>query len=74
MPIGENMKRSVLITGSCYGTGFTIAEKFAKEGYDIFITGRDEEKAANAAKAISEKFGVAAHGFATKEFDQEEEL
>jgi NAD(P)-dependent dehydrogenase (short-subunit alcohol dehydrogenase family) len=72
MPIGENMKKSVLITGSCYGTGFTIAEKFAKEGYDIFITGRDEEKAANAAKAISEKFGVAAHGFATKEFDQEE--
>ncbi len=66
------MKRSVLITGACSGTGFAIAEKFAKEGYDIFITGRDGQKAENAARAICEKYPVKAFGIATEKFDQDE--
>ncbi|MBR2339864.1 MAG: SDR family oxidoreductase [Clostridia bacterium] len=66
------MNRTVLITGACYGTGFAIARRFAREGYDVIITGRDKEKADAAAKAICEEFGVCALGYATKEFSQDE--
>jgi len=34
------MNKSVFVTGACYGTGYAIAERFAKEGYNIFISGR----------------------------------
>ena len=29
------MKKSVFITGATSGTGYAIAERFAKEGYDV---------------------------------------
>ena len=32
------MNKSVFITGAQSGTGFGIAEHFAKQGYDVFIT------------------------------------
>lgn len=66
------MERSVFITGACYGTGFAIAERFAKEKYNVFISGRDFEKAAEAAKKLSEKYGVFAKGYKTVDFDQPE--
>ena len=37
------MKKTVFVTGGAYGTGYAIAERFAKEGYTVFISGRDEE-------------------------------
>ena len=66
------MKKSVLITGAAYGTGFAIAERFAKEGYSVFITGRDFEKVEEAAKALSNKYGVYVKGYNTIQFNQEE--
>ena len=66
------MKKSVLITGAAYGTGFAIAERFAKEGYTVFITGRDSKKVEEAAKALSEKYGICAKGYQTTQFNQEE--
>lgn len=66
------MTKSVFITGGCYGTGFAVAERFASEGYNIFISGRDIAKAESAAKALNEKYGVFAKGYQTTEFDQEE--
>ena len=50
------MDKSVFVTGGCYGTGYTVAERFAKEGYNVFVSGRDKSKADDAAKAISEKY------------------
>ena len=66
------MNKSVLITGGCYGTGYAVAERFAQEGYNIFVCGRDKSKADAAAKAISEKYGVCAKGYQTSTFEQDE--
>lgn len=66
------MNKSVFVTGGCYGTGYAVAERFAKEGYNVFISGRDKNKADNAAKAISEKYGVYAKGYQTSSFEQDE--
>ena len=66
------MKKSVFVTGACYGTGFAIAERFCEEGWDVFISGRDGEKVKVAAKALSEKYGVNAVGYVTAEFSQNE--
>lgn len=66
------MTKSVFITGGCYGTGYAIAEKFAQEGYNIFVSGRDKDKADAAAKGISEKYRVYAKGYRTADFSQDE--
>ena len=57
------MKRSVFVTGATNGTGYAIAERFAKEGYAVFIGSREIEKSAEAARALSEKYGVFAKGY-----------
>ena len=66
------MSESVFVTGGCYGTGYAVVERFAKEGYNVFISGRDKNKADNAAMAISEKYGVCAKGYRTSTFEQDE--
>jgi NAD(P)-dependent dehydrogenase (short-subunit alcohol dehydrogenase family) len=57
------MKKSVFVTGAHDGTGFAIAERFAKEGYDVFIGSREIEKAEAAANKITEKYGVFSKGY-----------
>lgn len=66
------MSQSVLVTGGCYGTGFAIAARFAREGYTVFISGRDRQKAEAAADKIRETYGVFAKGYQTTAFDQAE--
>ena len=66
------MKKSVLVTGAAYGTGLAIAEKYASEGCDVFITGRIFEKVSNSARDISGEYGVNTKGYQTKEFSEEE--
>lgn len=66
------MDKSVFVTGGCYGTGYTVAERFAKEGYNVFVSGRDKSKVNDATKAISEKYGVYAKGYQTLSFEQNE--
>lgn len=56
-------RRSVLVTGATNGTGYAIAERFAREGYDVFIGSRDIERSSDAAKTISDKYGVFAKGY-----------
>ena len=56
------MKRAVLITGAASGTGFCIAERFAKEGYAVFITSRNGDDAEKSAEVIRQTFGVYAKG------------
>ena len=58
------MNKSVFITGGTVGTGLAAAERFAKEGYDVFITSRSGERAEIAARTIAEKYGIFAKGYA----------
>lgn len=54
--------RSVLITGGAKNTGLATANKFAGEGWAVFIVGRNEEEAGAAAKDIEEKFHTPCFG------------
>lgn len=66
------MTKSVLITGAASGTGFAIAERFARENYNVFITGRDGGKVERAAKELADRYGIYAKGYATTAFNQDE--
>ena len=57
------MNKAVFITGAQMGTGYAIAERFAKEGYDVFITSRRGADAEKSAKDLSEKYGIFAKGY-----------
>jgi len=57
------MKSSVFITGAQSGTGYGIAEFFAKQGWDVFITSRRGADAEKAAKKLSDTYGVFAKGY-----------
>ncbi len=57
------MNKCVLITGGCRNSGLGIARKFAKEGYDVFLTSRSGEDAAATADALTREFGVFCHGY-----------
>lgn len=52
------MKKAVFVTGGVTGTGYAIAERFAKEGYSVFITSRHQSGYEDAAKNLKEKYGV----------------
>lgn len=57
------MQKAVFITGAQSGTGYGIAEFFAKQGVDVFITSRRGTEAERAAKALSDTYGVFAKGY-----------
>lgn len=65
------MNKSVFVTGATNGTGFAIAERFAKEGYDVFIGSRRGADSEAAAEKIMEKYGVFAKGYQTDIFNEE---
>lgn len=66
------MKKSALITGASGGTGYAIAERFAKDGYDIFITSRTGDDLDSRAGALEMKYGICAHGYILKPGHEEE--
>lgn len=49
-------KRCALITGACINTGVAIVEKFAKEGYHVVFTGRDEKRVREREREYAKKF------------------
>lgn len=57
------MRKSVFVTGAHDGTGYAIAERFAREGYDVFIGSREKERADAAAQRLSEVYGVFSKGY-----------
>ena len=57
------MSQAVFITGAQYGTGYGIAEVFAKNGYDVFITSRRGEEAVKAAEKLSADHGIFSKGY-----------
>ncbi len=52
------MKRIVLITGATSGIGKASAKIFAKNGYDLIITGRREKRLLDQKKKLESKYGV----------------
>lgn len=54
------MKQTVLITGASGGIGRECAEIFAKNGFDVVLTARSEDKLHTIKKAVEEKYGVTA--------------
>lgn len=58
------MNKAVFVTGGTVGSGYATAERFAKEGYDGFITSRSKARAQEASDSIVEKYGVFAKGYA----------
>ena len=65
------MKKSVFVTGATNGTGYAIAARFAKEGYDVFIGSRNAENSIEAAKKLTAEYGVFAKGYQTEIFNEE---
>lgn len=57
------MAQAVLITGAQSGTGYGIAEFFAKQGWDVFITSRRGEAAERSAKILRDTYGIFAKGY-----------
>lgn len=57
------MKKALFVTGGTVGSGFACAQRFAKEGYDVFITSREGKRAEEAALKVSEEYGVFAKGY-----------
>ncbi len=66
------MNKAVFVTGGCYGTGYAIADRFAKSGYSVFVSGRDKAKAESAAKSLQKTYGINAAGYETTDFSQDE--
>ena len=64
------MRKCVFVTGGTKNSGGGIVEKFAREGWDVFIGSRKEEEAVAFARVISEKYGVNAFGYGMKVFDE----
>jgi 3-oxoacyl-[acyl-carrier protein] reductase len=62
----------MLVTGGTKGTGYAIAERFAREGYAVFITSRQEEAAVQAARKIADNYGVPAKGYALGVTDEKQ--
>lgn len=64
------MNKSVFISGGTANTGLGLSEKFASEGYDVFVGSRELEKSQQVAAMLTEKYGVFAKGYETKVFDE----
>ncbi len=58
------MKKVVFVTGATNGTGYAIASRFAKEGYGVVITSRDQARADAAAAELGKAYSCFAKGYA----------
>lgn len=59
----KKQNSSVFITGAQSGTGYGIAEHFAKKGFDVFITSRSGTDAEMAAKKLADTYKIFAKGY-----------
>lgn len=51
-------KKVVLITGATSGRGKATARRFAKNGYDLIITGRRQERLKEITKKLKNKYAI----------------
>lgn len=59
------MSRIAVITGARAGVGRATAEEFARQGWDVGLLARDQERLDAAAAALQESYGVRALALAT---------
>src|SRR4051812_39803584 len=52
------MSKTILVTGATSGFGKAIATRFAKEGYDVIITGRRAERLAALQAELQDAYDV----------------
>ena len=57
------MNKAVFITGAQSGTGYGIAEYFAKQGWDVFLTSLWGNQADEAAKRLTADYGIFSKGY-----------
>ena len=50
------MNRTAMITGATCNTGYAIARRFARNGYDVALTSRSLEGAQEAASQLQREF------------------
>ena len=55
------MAKTVIITGGSRGIGAACARKYAENGFNVAVVGRDSKKLAQV-KADCEKLGAAGNG------------
>ena len=55
------MKKKVLITGASSGFGKAMAERFAKEGWNLVITGRRKDRLEKIAVTLTDLYGTEVH-------------
>jgi 3-hydroxy acid dehydrogenase / malonic semialdehyde reductase len=55
------MNKTVFITGATSGIGKACAERFAKENYNLIITGRRKERLESLQKELTDVFPVRVH-------------
>ncbi len=55
------MAKTALVTGGSSGLGYEIAKLFAKDGYDLVLVARNEDKLKNATQQLENDFGINAH-------------
>ncbi len=53
----------MLVTGACANTGLAIARRFAREGYGVAITSRDQASATATAEMLEKEYGVMVRGY-----------
>lgn len=56
--------KTVFITGATRNTGLAIARRFAREGWNVAISSRDEAAARATADTLTTEFSVTARGYA----------
>jgi NAD(P)-dependent dehydrogenase (short-subunit alcohol dehydrogenase family) len=57
------MNHSAFITGGQSGTGYGIAELFAKRGWTVLISAQKGDEARAAARRLSGQYGITAKGY-----------
>lgn len=55
-----NNKKAVLITGASSGIGHELSKLFARDGYNLVLVARNEQKLKQIANELKENFGISA--------------
>ena len=55
------MKNCVLITGGTSGIGYALAQKFAKEHYEVLIVASNKERLVQTKKNLEQAYGTEVH-------------
>lgn len=64
MDVQKTQKQTVLITGASSGIGLELAKLFAKNGYTLIMSAREEAPLLHAAEIVRQAYGAEVHAVA----------